>query len=96
MRVEDGVKIQPAGPSGIPPERPSGPSLQSRARPATDRVGDRAEVREAGTARLEDDRKVRLEALREALVQGRYHLTDDAIARAILRTAMRNRHDRSV
>ncbi|MCS7236618.1 MAG: hypothetical protein RMM30_11690 [Armatimonadota bacterium] len=42
-----------------------------------------------------DERKLRLEALREAILQGRYHLTEDAVARAILRAA-RAHHDRSV
>jgi anti-sigma28 factor (negative regulator of flagellin synthesis) len=42
-----------------------------------------------------DERKLRLEALREAILEGRYQLTEDAVARAILR-AVRARHDRPV
>jgi anti-sigma28 factor (negative regulator of flagellin synthesis) len=42
-----------------------------------------------------DERKLRLEALREAILQGRYHVTEDALARAILRAAGA-RHDRRV
>ncbi len=87
------MRIDPLGPPGVPPDRPSGPPAArgSPAPPAEDRV----ELSGSEAHRNVDERKLRLEALREAILEGRYRLTEDAVARAILR-AVRARHDRSV
>ncbi len=87
------MRIDPLGPPGVPPDRPAGPSAArgSPAPPAEDRV----ELSSSEAHRNVDERKLRLEALREAILEGRYQLTEDAVARAILR-AVRARHDRPV
>lgn len=87
------MRIDPLGPPGVPPDRPAGPSGPKGA-PAP-RSGDRVELSDPESRKGVDERKLRLEALREAILQGRYHLTEDAVARAILRAA-RAHHDRSV
>lgn len=87
------MRIDPLRPPGVPPDRPAGPSA-GRGAPAPP-AEDRVELSSAGSRPAVDERKLRLEALREAVLQGRYHLTEDALARAILR-AVRARHDRPV
>lgn len=87
------MRIDPLGPPGVPPERPAGPAAPRGA--STPRAEDRVELSGSESRPSVDERKLRLDALREAILQGRYHLTDDALARAILRAA-RARHDRSV
>ncbi|MDR7417230.1 MAG: hypothetical protein QN193_02785 [Armatimonadota bacterium] len=87
------MEIHPVGPPGVPPGggRPKSTGPREAAREPQDRLelgGD--------PGRTVDGRKVRLEALREAILQGRYHLPEDAIARAILRAATGGRHERSV
>lgn len=87
------MRIDPLGPPGAPPERPTGPSTPrgTPAPPAEDRV----ELSGSDARRSVDERKLRLEALKEAILQGRYQLTDDALARAILRAAV-NSHAKRV
>lgn len=87
------MRIDPLGPPGVPPERPAGPSAPrgTPAPPAEDRV----ELSGSDARRDVDERKLRLEALKEAILQGRYQLTDDALARAILR-AVRAKYGRPV
>ncbi len=79
------MRIDPLGPPGVPPDRPSGASAP-RGVP-TPPTEDRVELSSSDPHRNLDERKLRLEALREAVLQGRYHVTEDALARAILRAA---------
>ncbi|MCL6498592.1 MAG: flagellar biosynthesis anti-sigma factor FlgM [Firmicutes bacterium] len=87
------MRIDPLGPPGVPPDRPSGASAPRGA--PTPPAEDRVELSSSDPHRNVDERKLRLEALREAILQGRYHVTEDALARAILRAAG-SRHDRRV
>ncbi|MCS7173169.1 MAG: hypothetical protein N0A24_07210 [Armatimonadetes bacterium] len=84
------MEIHPVGPPGIPPGgRPKGTGPREAAREPHDRLdlgGD--------PGRTVDGRRLRLEALREAILQGHYHLPLDAIARAILRAAQEGHHER--
>lgn len=87
------MRIDPLGPPGGPPERPTGPGAP-RGTPAPP-AEDRLELSGSDARRDVDERKLRLEALKEAILQGRYQLTDDALARAIVRAAV-NSHARRV
>ncbi len=89
------MRIDPLGPPGVPPDRPSSPSAPRGGSPPPTEDRDRVELSSSGPHRQVDERKLRLEALREAILQGRYHLPEDALARAILQ-AVRARHDRPV
>lgn len=83
------MRVNPVGPARIPPEANAAtPASRGGQSPPLE---DRVELK--GGQPRSDDRAVRLEALREAVAQGRYRVTDDALARAILR-AVRIRHDR--
>lgn len=89
------MRIDPIRPAHVPPAEsnagaPPSPRSTSHA-PAGAPAEDRVEL--TGGERSPEGRAVRLEALREAVAQGRYRVTDDALARAILR-AVRLRHDR--
>ncbi|MDR5708986.1 MAG: hypothetical protein QN172_03350 [Armatimonadota bacterium] len=86
------MEIHPVGPPGVPSGgKPKGTGPREAAREPQDRL----EV-SGDPGRTVEGRKVRLEALREAVLQGRYHLPLDTIARALLRAAIEGRHERSV
>lgn len=85
------MRIDPVGPTRIPPEpNPTTPGARGATTPP---AADQLELK--GGEQGPDERAVRLEALREAVAQGRYRVTEDALARAILR-AVRLRHDKSL